>query len=114
MMDGGLARLKQGISIVVFPQTTRMVDFDASQFNSIGVKLAKKAGVPVVPARTEDACVVQWSPAQGFRENPPGAQGAFCVWCAAADRRQWIGATGAGGATRSASTWHYGKMGRNA
>jgi 1-acyl-sn-glycerol-3-phosphate acyltransferase len=49
MMEGGLARLQQGISIVVFPQTTRMVEFDASQFNSIGVKLAKKAGVPVVP-----------------------------------------------------------------
>lgn len=49
VMDGGVERLKKGISIIVFPQTTRTNDFDPAQFNSIGVKLAQKAGVPVVP-----------------------------------------------------------------
>jgi 1-acyl-sn-glycerol-3-phosphate acyltransferase len=33
----------------VFPQTTRTVSFDPAQFNTIGVKLAARAGVPVVP-----------------------------------------------------------------
>ena len=49
MINGGLERLKNGISIIVFPQTTRMTQFDPELFNSIGVKIAKKAGVPVVP-----------------------------------------------------------------
>ncbi len=45
----GIKRLEQGISISVFPQTTRGTDFNPRQFNSIGVKLASRAGVPVVP-----------------------------------------------------------------
>lgn len=49
MMTGGMDRLHNGISVVVFPQTTRSVHFDPEQFNSIGVKLAQRAGVPVVP-----------------------------------------------------------------
>ncbi|MCX8031232.1 MAG: 1-acyl-sn-glycerol-3-phosphate acyltransferase [Thermodesulfovibrionales bacterium] len=49
VMESGSERLKMGISIVVFPQTTRYVDFDPQKFNTIGVKLAKKANVPVVP-----------------------------------------------------------------
>ena len=49
VMEGGVERLKNGISIIVFPQTTRSNTFDPEQFNSIGVKLAAKAKVPVVP-----------------------------------------------------------------
>ncbi|KAF0182219.1 MAG: 1-acyl-sn-glycerol-3-phosphate acyltransferase [Nitrospirae bacterium] len=49
VMDGGSARLRAGRSIIIFPQTTRTPVFDPEQFNTIGVKLAKKAGVPVVP-----------------------------------------------------------------
>jgi 1-acyl-sn-glycerol-3-phosphate acyltransferase len=49
VMDGGLQRLNAGISVVIFPQTTRYVDFDPTRFNTIGIKLAKKAGVPVIP-----------------------------------------------------------------
>lgn len=45
----GVERLKAGISIVIFPQSTRSAVFDMSKFNSLGVKLAGKAGVPVVP-----------------------------------------------------------------
>jgi 1-acyl-sn-glycerol-3-phosphate acyltransferase len=41
--------LASGRSMVVFPQATRTRTFDPEQFNSIGVKLAKAAGVPVVP-----------------------------------------------------------------
>jgi 1-acyl-sn-glycerol-3-phosphate acyltransferase len=49
VFEGGEERLKKGISIVLFPQTTRTVIFDPGQFNTIGIKLAKKANVPVVP-----------------------------------------------------------------
>jgi len=49
VMTDGVERLKNGISVIVFPQTTRSQDFDPKQMSSIGVKLAKKAGVNVVP-----------------------------------------------------------------
>jgi 1-acyl-sn-glycerol-3-phosphate acyltransferase len=49
VLEGGEAKLKAGTSLVIFPQTTRQAEFDPSQFNTIGVKLAKRAGVPVVP-----------------------------------------------------------------
>jgi 1-acyl-sn-glycerol-3-phosphate acyltransferase len=49
VMDEGSKRLEAGLSIVVFPQTTRTVEFNPVQFNTIGVKLAKRAGVPVIP-----------------------------------------------------------------
>jgi 1-acyl-sn-glycerol-3-phosphate acyltransferase len=49
VMEGGKERLARGVSVVVFPQTTRTTSFDPDQFNTIGVKLAHRAGVPVVP-----------------------------------------------------------------
>ena len=56
VLDGGKERLAAGTSIVVFPQTTRSLSFDPDQFNSIGIKLAARAKVPVVPiALTTDA-----------------------------------------------------------
>jgi len=50
VLEGGVDRLNRGISIIVFPQTTRTTSFDPAGFNSIGVKLAQKAGVPIIPA----------------------------------------------------------------
>jgi 1-acyl-sn-glycerol-3-phosphate acyltransferase len=49
VMNGGVELLKNGISIVIFPQSTRSLEFKTEEFNSLGVKLAKKAGVDVVP-----------------------------------------------------------------
>jgi 1-acyl-sn-glycerol-3-phosphate acyltransferase len=49
VLEGGVERLKNGISIVIFPQTTRTHSFDPAQFNSIGIKLARRAQVPVIP-----------------------------------------------------------------
>jgi 1-acyl-sn-glycerol-3-phosphate acyltransferase len=49
VLEGGETKLKSGTSLVIFPQTTRSEVFDPAQFNTIGVKLAKRAGVPVVP-----------------------------------------------------------------
>jgi 1-acyl-sn-glycerol-3-phosphate acyltransferase len=49
VLNGGAELLNNGISIVIFPQSTRSVEFKPDEFNSLGVKLAKKAGVEVVP-----------------------------------------------------------------
>jgi 1-acyl-sn-glycerol-3-phosphate acyltransferase len=49
VMNGGVDLLTKGISIVIFPQSTRSLDFKPEEFNSLGVKLAKKACVDVVP-----------------------------------------------------------------
>jgi len=49
VMKGGQERLDKGISIIVFPQTTRTQAFDPKDFNSIGIKLARRAEVPVIP-----------------------------------------------------------------
>jgi len=49
VIEGGIDRLKRKISIIVFPQTTRTPSFDPAQFNTIGVKLAQRANVPIVP-----------------------------------------------------------------
>jgi len=49
VLEAGRARLAQGISVIVFPQAHRTSTFDRKGFNSIGVRLARAAGVPVVP-----------------------------------------------------------------
>jgi len=49
VMTKGMELLSKGISIVIFPQSTRSVEFKPEEFNSLGVKLAKKVGVKVVP-----------------------------------------------------------------
>lgn len=49
IMEQGLTRLRQGIAVIIFPQTTRTPALDRRKFNSVGIKLAKKAGVPIIP-----------------------------------------------------------------
>jgi len=49
VLEGGVRRLRKGVSIIVFPQTTRTLVFDPARFTTLGVKLAQRAGVPVVP-----------------------------------------------------------------
>jgi 1-acyl-sn-glycerol-3-phosphate acyltransferase len=49
IMTEGQKVLKAGRSIVVFPQSTRSVTLKPAEFNSIGAKLAKRAGVPLLP-----------------------------------------------------------------
>ena len=41
--------IAKGSSIVIFPQASRNTVFDLASFNSLGVKLARRTGVPVVP-----------------------------------------------------------------
>jgi 1-acyl-sn-glycerol-3-phosphate acyltransferase len=49
VLVGGEKMLKEGVSVVIFPQTTRTTELKPEEFNSLGVKLARRAGVPVVP-----------------------------------------------------------------
>ncbi len=49
VLEEGQKKLKDGISVVVFPQSTRSPVFDPAAFNSLGVKLAVKAGVNIIP-----------------------------------------------------------------
>jgi len=49
VLDRGQERLRRNISVIIFPQKTRTVDFNPKQFNTIGIKLAKRAGTPIVP-----------------------------------------------------------------
>jgi 1-acyl-sn-glycerol-3-phosphate acyltransferase len=45
----GEKRLRDGKSVILFPEGTRQVTFIAENFNSLGTKLAKRAGVRVLP-----------------------------------------------------------------
>jgi 1-acyl-sn-glycerol-3-phosphate acyltransferase len=49
VLNQGQRRIQKGCSVVVFPQATRSTTFDVKAFNTLGVKLARKSGVPVVP-----------------------------------------------------------------
>jgi len=49
IMAGSEERLAQGISIIVFPQASRYTHFDREHFNSVGVKIAKRNNVPIIP-----------------------------------------------------------------
>lgn len=49
VLGKGSEHIAQGTNVIVFPQSTRSPVFDRTHFNTIGVKLAKKAGVPIVP-----------------------------------------------------------------
>jgi len=49
VMDESAKLLAKGISIIIFPQKTRTLNFNYKDFNSLGVKIAKRNSVPVVP-----------------------------------------------------------------
>ena len=49
VLSEGKERLARGKCVVLFPQATRSEAFIPENFNTIGIKLAKAAGVPVVP-----------------------------------------------------------------
>ncbi len=49
VLEEGTDRLQRNISVIVFPQTTRTITPTLEKFSTIGIKLAKRAGVPVVP-----------------------------------------------------------------
>ncbi|MBT3288997.1 MAG: 1-acyl-sn-glycerol-3-phosphate acyltransferase [Victivallales bacterium] len=58
----GQERLGRNHSMIIFPQGTRSDSFPVSRFNSLGVKLAKRAGVPLIPfaAKTDFLANGRW------------------------------------------------------
>ena len=52
----GVARIKEGHSILIFPQGARERVFSRKLYSSIGAKLAEKAGVPVMPIAVKTDC----------------------------------------------------------
>ena len=68
VLQGGVERLEKGISLVIFPQSTRSLTFDEHHFNSMAVKLARKANAPLVPlALKTDA----WGQGKKIKELGP-------------------------------------------
>ncbi|KJU84324.1 1-acyl-sn-glycerol-3-phosphate acyltransferase [Candidatus Magnetobacterium bavaricum] len=49
VLTKGCELLAAGRSLVIFPQSSRSVQFDPKVFNTIGIKLALRANVPVIP-----------------------------------------------------------------
>ncbi len=49
VLEEGSENLQKGRSVIIFPQKTRSAQFDRKSFNSLGVKLAKRNNVPVIP-----------------------------------------------------------------
>jgi 1-acyl-sn-glycerol-3-phosphate acyltransferase len=56
VLEEGAEKLASGMSIVVFPQTTRTHSFDPEEMSTIGVKLAKRSGAPVIPVALQTSC----------------------------------------------------------
>lgn len=48
VLEEGAKRLQSGMSVLLFPQGTRQSVFETKRFNSLGAKLAERAGVPLV------------------------------------------------------------------
>jgi 1-acyl-sn-glycerol-3-phosphate acyltransferase len=49
VLEKGQELLRSGTSIIIFPQSTRSEIFDPRTFNTLGIILARKAGVQVIP-----------------------------------------------------------------
>ena len=49
VLGEGKKRLENGKSVIIFPQKTRTKYFNEKEFNSLGVKLAQKNNVPIIP-----------------------------------------------------------------
>lgn len=49
VLEEGSKKIQEGKSIIIFPQKTRTGYFDPTHFNSLGIKLAKRNKVPVIP-----------------------------------------------------------------
>ncbi|MGN0855524.1 MAG: lysophospholipid acyltransferase family protein [Kiritimatiellia bacterium] len=52
----GTERMRNGESILIFPQGTRAPVFSRRQYSSIGAKLAERAGCPIVPIVVDTRC----------------------------------------------------------
>ena len=56
VFNEGVARIREGNSVLIFPQGSRERVFSRKIYSSIGAKLAEKAGVPVIPIAVKTDC----------------------------------------------------------
>ncbi len=68
VLEKGGELLSQGISVILFPEGTRQDVFLPERFNSLAVKLALRAGVPVIPVALKTDF---WGVGKVFREMGP-------------------------------------------
>jgi 1-acyl-sn-glycerol-3-phosphate acyltransferase len=66
VLQRGVERLQRGVSIIVFPQSTRSPVFNPEVFNTLGIKLASKARVPVIPIAVKTDFWVEEGLFRGF------------------------------------------------
>ena len=67
VINQGIARLKQGIWIVIFPEGTRTAPGQRHRYAIGGAMLAQKSGFPVIPVCHNAG---EFWPKQGFVKNP--------------------------------------------
>ncbi len=68
VLEGGQAVLEAGRSMIIFPESTRSEVFDPEAFNSLGVKLARRAAVPLLPLAIKSDF---WGNGRRLREAGP-------------------------------------------
>ena len=61
-------QLEEGVSVIVFPQATRHLRFQTDQFNSLGIKLAGRAGVQALPVAIKTDF---WQPGRLLKDFGP-------------------------------------------
>ncbi len=49
VMEEGAQRISEGKSIIIFPQKTRSFELNPKNFNTLGIKLAQRNNIPIVP-----------------------------------------------------------------
>ncbi len=49
VLNQGRERLSRGKSVIIFPQRTRTLYLNTASFNTLGIKLAKRNNVPIIP-----------------------------------------------------------------
>lgn len=65
VFEDGSRKVKEGKSIVVFPQRTRSPEFNPKHFNSLGVKLARLNNIPIIPIALLTDC---WANGKHIKE----------------------------------------------
>lgn len=70
LLKEGRTRLKQGRSVLIFPEGTRVPVGQRKRFNRGGAALAKSAGAPLVPVAHNAGCF--WPPKYNWQAKPAG------------------------------------------
>lgn len=78
VLEGGAEKLKAGWSLIIFPQATRYSVFDPRIFNSMGIKLAKRANVPLIPIALKTDAWAEGNYIKDFGRVYPSKKVYFC------------------------------------